>query len=466
MSLRYEPQLIKNEIKETLSIGLPLISAQVIYACSGFVGTAMVSRLGVDALAASVLVSMTWVTLTTLFFGILNAVSVLVSHQYGARNYARIGDIMGQATLLGIMIMVLMALILFTVPWFLHFSDQPPRVILLAREYVHSLLWTIPSLVLLVIYEQFLAGVNRARIVLRISLMVVPIEIPIIYILIFGKFGLPACGVAGVGYGFATTYFITCVGLLTYLAKSKHYAAFNLFQKVDRRYLQDLAELIRVGWPMGLMHLIEVGAFMVATIWIAHFSTTLLAAHQIVLQFLSFVITVIFSMSQAVTVRVGHEVGSKNLLKVRYASFIGMSLSFLCMLLVAILFNCFPDTLLYIDFDITNPKNSELLHFADKLLGIGGILLLFDNFRITGFGALRGLKDTRFPMLASFIAFWVVGLSTAYYLGFHRHLGGTGIWWGLTIGIASGAVIMIARLQYMLQRVDLNEIMKTNNTNS
>ena len=97
---------IKSEIKNTLSLGIPLIASQLIYACSGFIGTAMVARLGEEALAASVLVSMIWMSLSVFFFGILNAVSVLVSHQYGARNDKAISDIMGQAFLFGMMICI------------------------------------------------------------------------------------------------------------------------------------------------------------------------------------------------------------------------------------------------------------------------------------------------------------------------------------------------------------------------
>jgi multidrug resistance protein, MATE family len=452
---------IKSEIKGTLSLSIPMITSQLVYASSGFIGTAMVARLGEDALAASVMVSTIWMALSVLFFGILNSVSVLVSHQYGAKNDKAISEIMGQAYLLGIIVCISMIILLSCMPLLLYWSTQPPAVLNLAYQYMFALLWTVPGLIILMISEQFLAGINRAKLVLRISLLVVPIEIPLIYLLVFGKLGLPACGVAGVGYGFATTYTVTGIGLLCYLLKSKHYRHFRIFNGITKINLYYLKELISVGLPIGFMHVIEVSTFAVVTFWIAWFGTTLLAAHQIVFQYLGFTITLVFAMSQAVTVRVGHAVGRHDLSGVRYATYVGMMLNFICVAAIAMAFYICPEFFLKVDIDIYGPSNAVLVRDASTLLSICGVLLLFDNFRIIGFGALRGLKDTRFPMYSSFIAFWLVGLTAAYLLSTVFHLAGKGIWWGLTVGIASGAVLMLIRLHYLLKRVDLNRLMSS-----
>lgn len=451
---------IKNEIKNTLSLSIPLVASQLIYACSGFIGTAMVAQLGEDALAASVLVSMIWMSLSVLFFGLLNSVSVLVSHQYGAKNIHSISEIMGQSFLLGIIISLLIILLLCSMPLFLHLTTQPPAVVKLAIQYMHALLWTIPGLITMIIYEQFLAGINRAKLVLQISLLVVPIEIPLIYFLIFGKLGLPACGVAGIGYGFAVTYTSTAIMLTIYLLKSEIYQKFKLFSAINKIDLVWLKELIRIGLPMGLMHVIEVGAFTVMTFWIAQFGTTLLAAHQIVMQYLGFVITLAFAMSQAVTVRVGYEVGRKDLSGIRYAVYIGVFLNLICISFIALLFNLVPEFFLSLDINTDSVKNASLVRDASSLLAICGILLIFDNFRIIGFGALRGLKDTKFPMYVSLIAFGLIGLSLGFLFGFIFDLKGEGIWWGMVFGIATGAAIVFIRVQYLLRRVDLGQLVE------
>lgn len=450
---------IKNEIKDTLSISIPLIASQLIYACSGFIGTAMVAHLGQDALAASVLVSMLWMSLSVLFFGILNSVSVLVSHQYGAKNYQAISQIMGQAFILGFVLILIMIAILSSMPWFLHFTTQPPEVMKLAIQYMRALLWTIPGLTTLIICEQFLAGTNHAKLVLRISILIVPIEILLIYLLIFGKLGLPACGVAGIGYGFSITYTAVAVSLLCYLGTANYYAKFAILKNIRHLDWIWLKELIRVGLPMGCMHVIEVSTFGLTTFWIARFGTTILAAHQIVMQYLSFAITLVFAMSQAVTVRVGHAVGKQDISGIRLAIYTGMGLNFVCISLVALAFNFIPDFFLRLDMNVYDSNNNLLIHDSAMLMGICGILILFDNFRIIGFGALRGLKDTKFPMYASFVSFWIIGLLLSYLLAFTLHHGGQGIWWGLTVGIAFGAVLLFIRLQYLLKHIDISKLL-------
>lgn len=452
---------LKSEIKDTLSLSIPLVASQMIYACSGFIGTALVAHLGQDALAASVLVSMIWMSLSVLFFGILNSVSILVSHQYGAKNDKNISDIMGQAYILGIVVSILIVLVLLSMPLFLHLTTQPPEVLRLSHAYMYSLIWIIPGLITLIIHEQFLAGIGRTKLVLRISMLVVPIEIPLIYILIFGKFGVPAFGVAGIGYGFAITYTITAILLTIYLLKAKFFQRFHIFAGITKINLHYIKELILVGLPMGFMHVIEVSAFTLATFWIARFGTTLLAAHQIVMQYLGFVITLAFAMSQAVTVRVGHAVGRNDLVGVRYATYVGVLLNFICISLITLSFYLIPTFFLRLDMDIYDPANALLVRDASLLLSISGLLILFDNFRIIGFGALRGLKDTNFPMYSSLISFWLIGLTAAYFFGFIYHENGAGIWWGLVLGIACGAAIVFVRLRYLLKHVDLVKLMAT-----
>lgn len=451
---------IRSEIKESLSLGLPLISSQLIYACSGFIGTAMVARLGEEALAASILVSMTWMTLSVLFFGIVNAVSVLVSHQFGAKNMPAISEIMGQSFILGIMVSIAMGLTLLSMPFFLHLTEQPSEVLRLAHQYMFALLWTIPGLILLIIYEQFLAGINQVKFVLRISLLIVPVEIPLIYVLIFGKFGFPELGIAGIGYGFATTYTLTAIVLTFIFLTSKNYQKYSIFSNFKKIGWHWLFELIRVGLPMGCMHLIEVSTFAIITFWLAKFGTTLLAAHQIVFQYLGFTITLVFAMSQTVTIRVGHAVGRLHAQGIQYAIYVGMGLSFVCVALIGLAFYLVPTFFLSLDMNVHDNANKELIHYASILLAISGVLLQFDNFRIIGFGALRGLKDTRFPMYASFISFWLIGLTTAYLLGFVLNWQATGIWWGLTFGIGCGAIIVFIRLQFLLKRLDENRLIK------
>jgi MATE family multidrug resistance protein len=448
---------IKQEIKDTLSLGIPLVFSYLVYAASGFIGTAMVARLGKDALAASILVSIIWASLSVFFFGILNAVSVLVSHQYGAKNKNAICEIMGQSYFLGSIICIPIILLLYTIPFILTLTDQPPDVILIAIQYMKSLLWTIPGLIGLIISQQFLAGIGCGNIIFRISMLVVPTEIALSYAFVFGKFGFPTCGIAGVGYGFAITYTVAAVGLALFLSIAKSYKEYRIFSNVLIIKFAYLKELIRVGLPLGIMQVIEITTFAFATFWIADFGTTMLAAHQIAIQYFTFAITLIFSMSGAIAIRVGHAVGRKDMLGVKYAVYVGMFLNLFFVAFISAAFYFFPKLFLQIDLNVSDPINASLIKNASTLLEICCILLLFDNFRIIIAGTLRGLKDTIFTMYSSFASFWMIGIPSAYLFGFILHLQGCGIWCGLTFAIIIGAIINFIRLQYLVPRLDFEK---------
>lgn len=442
------------EIKATFSVGLPLISSYIIYASSGFIGTAMVAKLGEAALAASVLVGTIWFSFTVLFFGILNAVSVLVAHQYGANNIAEISEIMRQSFLLGLIILVLMTGVLLFVPSLLYYVHESPQVLLLSKQYLYAMMLMTPGLIALIIMEHFLTGINRTKLVLRMSMMVVPLEIPLIYLFVFGKLGFPACGVAGVGYGFATSYTVSAIGLFCYLNFSKHYRQYRFFSGNKNLRFNHMRELIKVGLPIGFMHVVEVSTFAITTIWMSRFGTGMLAAHQIALQFLNFATTLVFAMAQAVTVRIGHAVGEKDVIGVCYAAYTGMIINFFSMVLISFALFFAPNFFLRIDININDPSNAALLTNATLLLRISCVLIICDNFRLIAAGALRGLKNTRFALYSTCIGFWLVGLVLAYLLAFHWQLGALGIWWGLGFGMGFSAALVLLRLRIMMSHVN------------
>lgn len=450
----------QTEVKGTLKISLPLIASQLILALSGFIGTAIVAHLNKDALAASILVNMIFWTLTVLFLGILNATSVLVAQQYGAKDYSAISKIMGQAFLLAAILCLPIMLTLFTSPYLLALSTQPAIVLDYAQHYLHSLIWCAPGLLFLITLEQFVTGLGRARAVLAISILEVPLEITLIYGLVFGKFGLPACGIAGVGYGFTIAFTLTALILALYLATAQNIKPYKIYSTIGQYHSRYFKELVKIGWPIGGMYLIEVGAFAVATFFMAHYNSNTLAAHQIAFQYLGLTINIVFGMAQAVTIRIGQAAGRNDYVGVQYATYVGMILSCFCMLIIAILYFTFPQLLISLDLNTQQPLNAEVISQASTMLAIVGIFQIADNFRLIEVGALRGLKDTKYPMVISFLSFWLIGLACAYWFTFILHWPGSSIWWGLTIGIASGAIILFFRTRHILKTINLTEMVK------
>ena len=349
-------------------------------------------------------------------------------------------------------------MIMWFAPIVLHWSVHNALVVELATKYLHALVWCIFPLSFLIVMEQFLIGLSRTRLVLWISLLQVPCEIIFGYALIFGKFGMPKCGIAGLGYAFTVVFILAAIVISVFLCKSKvtHvYQVFSNFGRVDTEYLW---ELFRIGWPIGCMYTIEIALFLVVVLLMGQLGSDVLAAHQIAWQYLGLTITLVFAISQATTVRVGQAVGRNDKPSIELAVYVNMAIGFVLMLLVAILYIGFPKIIISIDIDVYATKHAALVSYAVKFLTIAGIFQLFDSVRLISVGALRGLKDTKVPMYISVFAFWVVALPSAYAMGFILHKGGVGMWYGLIVGIATGALILAIRFRWFIRKVNLAEL--------
>jgi len=307
--------------------------------------------------------------------------------------------------------------------------------------------------------EQFLIGIARTRLVLFMSLIEVPLEILFFYVLLFGKWGMPKLGLPGIGYGITIAVAILVVIISLFLhfsANSKKYALFTNCWKVNKKYL---LELIRVGMPLGGMYCVEVALFATVAFMMGHLGEDVLAAHNIAYQCFIFTLTVIFGISQGATIRVGHEVGRNNKEALKLAAYVNMGIGFGLMLVAAVFYIGFPKYIIALDIDIHAQKYHALVHYAATFLLVAGILQLSDCFRLISVGVLRGLKDTKVPMYISMVAFWLIAFPSAYLLAFVCHLGGVGIWWGLVIGLAAAAGILLVRFNRLVNKVDLTALL-------
>lgn len=448
------------EMQQNISLSVPLIASWLMYAMTGFIGTVMVAHLGTNALAASILVGSIWSLLTVFFFGIFNAVSVLVSHQYGMRQYGEIGKIIMQAFFIAIGMCVPILSIIMLLPLFLHTLFGPSPVLTMATHYAMSLVWATPAVTVLLILENFLNGIGKTKMSLWISLIEVPFEILLVYAFVFGKAGLPAFGIAGVGYGLTASYAITTIALIVYLCRAKFAAKYQLFSYLWQFDYAYFKALLSIGIPIGVMYLIEVSAFTTATYMIAHFNTTLLAAHQITMQYLGLTINVAYAIGQAVSIRIGYYAGKNNIAGVIYASIGAMLLSFYLLTIICAVYLLFPHFLISADIDIHTAKHALLVKEATALLAIAGIFQLFDSTRVVAASVLRALKDTTVPMLVSALSFWVVGIGCAFVFAFLFHWQGVGVWLGLTVGVLVGCLCLCYRTWRYLQTVNLTNVLQ------
>lgn len=447
---------IFSEFKRSLRLSLPLIGSQLIYALSGFFATIMIAHLGRDELAANALVWSIFGFLIVTFIGILCAISVLVAQSYGANDTKGIRFAANQGFILAAILTIPMILAMWFAPYVLVWTEQSPEVIQFATPYFHALTLCILPLNLLIAIEQFLLGIEKTRLVLMISIAEVPLEIFLFYALVFGKYGFPQLGMIGVAYGVALSMLLADTVVFAYLYCAKKFKPYLVFDW--RIYKKYFLELLRIGIPMGGMMGIEVALLAVITLMMGKLGNNALAAHQIVYQCFMLMLAVIFGLSQGTTVRVGYEVGANNKNTAKIAVLTNIGIGFSYMLVVGIFYWMIPEKIIGLVINVHDPKMHNVLLYAKTFLIVAAVLQLFDCFRLIGAAALRGLKDTKIPMYISIFAFWLVALPCAYLLGFTFKFGGVGVWMGLAIGLAVGAIILQWRFRWLLKRVDFTKL--------
>jgi MATE family multidrug resistance protein len=449
MHLLLDKTFYRHSVWPLLLLAGPLILTGLIESSAPFFGTIFLAELGQQELAAGALVRGLFFALMVTLWGTLTAVSVLVAQKYGEKDNKAVSQILRDGTLLSLMLTPPTFLLLwYAAPIFLLFG-QNQSVVLLAQDYMRALAWGIlPDFISLVLM-QFIIGLGHTRTSMIFMLFWVPIAIFFNYALIFGAFGLPKCGIAGIGWGMTVSYWITAIGLIIYLAMSKtykHYIA-SALSSLPVSYLN---ELLQIGLPMGSMYLLEVGFFFVLTLMIGWHGQTQLAATQIVMQYLGMLTSVVFSIAGSVTVRMGHKIGEKDIVSANNASHAGVFLSVTFMLITAVCYLFFPERLIAIDLDIADPKNWELIHYSKQFFIVCAVFQLFEAVRISLFGSLRALKDTHFTLLASVFGFWVIPLPLGYFLSL-TSLGGTGLWCGMAVGAATSALLLNWRFKKKIQ---------------
>ena len=437
-------KLLKDNFYPLLKLTIPLALTGLIQSAIWFFETMFLAHLGPDSLAAGSLGTWLFGTVIVILFGTLSSINVLVAHKHGAKDEQGILLIVRDGFWLAILFAIPIFLLFWNMsPLFLLFG-QSPTIVMLAKTYLHAMAWGILPNVIMIALLEVLMGLGRTRLILIFGILSVSLTILFSFALIFGRFGLPALGIAGAGWGMTISNWITALFIGGYALTNigfKRYFRF-LFNFTKPSYF---SELLHVGAPMGIMYCVEVGFFFALTLIMGSFGSLVIAANQIALQYLGTLMAVIFSTAQAITVRMGHLLGAGDKASAQRTAYVGIFISTTIMLVVAIGYWSFPTYLISIDFDVHNPKNSSLVHFATKFLMVSAIFQIFEAIRISLFGTLRALKDTRFTLFISILSFWGIALPIGYLLATRFNFGATGLWWGMVLGAACSVSLLLKR---------------------
>jgi multidrug resistance protein, MATE family len=445
--------------KESLRFSLPLILASVVNIASPFMGTLMIAHLGANELAAIGLGSAIYITVLVFFYGVISATGVLVSHHFGANNKGKIGLVVQQGFWVAITFGIPLLLVLWFMPALLPLSGQKGEVLRLADEYMRSICWSMVPLIFICIMHQFLIGIGRTRLVLWISILQIPCEVLTMYMFIYGKFGAPACGVAGIAYGIIVVFMIAVIAIWLYLRFNSNFAPYNLFKWGITFHREYFCEIIRVGLPIAFAYAVEVCLFAALSFFMGRLGRDTLAAHQIALQYLDVAATMIFALAQSTATRIGHLVGVQDRLGIARVLHVDMVMGAFLMLIIACLYWAFPHFLIGLDLGKHTAHHVAITRYAVSFMAIAGIYLIIDSARWVVTGGLRALKDTKAPMYLGGVIFWFLVMPLSYYCGLIWGFGGVGIWWALTAGTALITAGLYMRFVRILQHIDLTALL-------
>jgi MATE family multidrug resistance protein len=438
------------EARRLVALAVPLSLAQLVQAGMAFVDTVMVARLGSQALAGIALGATSYMLVTIFLQGVIFAVGPLVAQAFGGERYLEAGRAARQGLWLATFLSLPAVVLLANAEVALLAMGQDPQSSALAGSYLRAAAWGFLPSLLLVALRAFLEGIGDTRPILALMLVGLLANVGLDEALMFGRLGLPALGVAGAGY--ATALVHTVMLLLAVLYVARRHRRFELFRSGGRPERRLLAELLRLGAPIGFTVGFEAGLFAVTAMLMGLVGPVELAAHQIAIQSATMTFMVAVGLAVATSVRVGQAVGRGDSAGARLAGTTGIWVSAAAMTLTAALFWFAPRTVIGIYIDANDPANAAVVRFATLFLGIAASFQIFDGIQVSASGALRGYKDTTVPMVISLVSYWLIGISSGVTLAFGFGWGGRGLWTGLVLGLAAAAVLLLARFAQRSRR--------------
>lgn len=436
------------KVKQLLIILIPILITQFGMFSMNFFDTAMSGHFGPQDLAGVAIGSSIWVAVFSGLSGILLAVTPIVSQLIGARKTDKVAFNVLQAIYLGLALAVLVILIgAFAIGPILDSMSLEAQVKQIAHDYLVALSFGIIPVFVYNVLRCFIDALGKTKVSMLITLMALPLNITFNYLLIFGKWGFPALGGVGAGYASAITYWIITIISIFVIIKFQPFVNFHIFSNFYNISLGKWKEILIIGVPIGLAIFFETSIFSAVTLLLSVFDTSTIAAYQAAMNFSSFLYMVPLSISMALTIVVGFEVGANRLQDAKEYSWIGVGMAITLALVCGIILLLFRDEIARI-----YSTDDKVLQLTAHFLLYALFFQLSDAIQAPIQGALRGYKDVNATFIMSLVSYWVIGLPFGYYLANFTNLGPDGYWIGLISGLAVGAISLCGRLLFVQKK--------------
>lgn len=440
------------EISETAKLAWPMVLTQVGQVAMMATDLAFIGRLGAESLAAAALASRVYLVSFTLGATLLAAIAPLAARAYGAHNLGRVRRSLRMGLWAAPLLSVpIMAFALRGEQILLAFGQEPDTA-RLAGQYLLGLTWGAAPALWFQAIRSFMGAVNRPQPILWIMLAATPINATLAYLLIYGKFGVPRLELFGAGVATTLVNCGTCLASLFFLKMRHPFRDYHVFAHFRRFDWSLMRQLIDIGGPISIASLTMYGLYLAVALLAGLIDTLALAAHQIAAQVAAILFMISFGISMAAAVRVSQAVGRRDAQGIQRANLSAMLLgiAIATMLTLAVVIARFRIAELFLDKSAGDADAT--IELAAKLIFVGASFFIVDAAQSISAGALRGLEDTRAPILLGGIAYWLIGFSISYVLSLKLGLGAVGIWIGLSIGTTVYAGLLVVRFRLLAIR--------------
>ena len=442
---------VLSELRMTLALALPLVAANLAQMAMGLTDTIMVGALGAVPLAAVGLGSGLYFTAVLVCAGVLNAVAPLASFALGAGDREAVGRVTASGLILAALLTVPVVVAMLIAEPALDRIGYDRALTGEIGRYLRAIVWGAPGFLGFAVLRCLFATLARARVVMIVLVLCVPVNAALNWVLIHGHFGAPALGVAGSGYASAIVNWLMGLGLAAAIAvlPRNDPAVFSWGHRLRPRLagtLADIRRILTLGLPIGGLQALEIGVFVASAALMGLFGAEALAAHQIAIVCASFTFMVPMGIGQAATVRVATERGAAAWDAARLAGFVALALGVAFMTAASLVLWTTPRFIVGAFVVAGDPANRAVIARALDFLAIAALFQIVDGMQAVTAGALRGYHDTRVPMLIAALGYWGIGFVGGWTLAFPLGVGPAGLWWGFVLGLASVAALLLLRL--------------------
>jgi multidrug resistance protein, MATE family len=430
------------EIRRTLQLALPVMVGQFAVFSMSFVDTVMSGRLPERdvALAALGIGGAVWSSMLMFVLGTLMVVQPSVAQLDGALKKREAASQTRQALWIALALAVpFFTLCFFSQPLLQAFRIDPV-IVPTAAAYLRAVSFGAPGLCLVLLLRFFSEGTGHTRPTMLYGVVGALLNIPLNYVLMFGKLGLPALGTVGCGIATSIVIWLQFLMLFFYIRTHRHYEPFELMSHIERPNWPEIWGLLKVGVPIAVAIFVEGSLFVMAALLIGRLGPVPAAAHLIAINFAALMFMIPVGLSSAVSIRVGNALGRADPQAARYAGLIGVLIILAIQTFSASMMFLFPEAIVAL-----YTRDLTIAPLAVSLLLYAAIFQYPDGLQIVASGALRGYKDTRRPVLYMIVAFWLVGLTLGYHLTFAREMGPAGMWVGMIAGLSVASVLLLRR---------------------